>query len=133
MKNKILPLLVFFAIIIFYSCKKKAGKGGNHSISGKVVARKYDLTTHAYTSPEFAAANEDVYIIYGDDITYGDHQNTNYDGSFEFKYLNKGNYKVYAYSKDSTNSNASGKIAVSKELTIGHEKKTVVPDIDILK
>lgn len=135
MKNKIFLLLVSFSIIFFYSCKKEAGKGGKSSISGKVVARKYDLTTHpgTYTSPEYNAGDEDVYIIYGDAVTYGDHQKTNYDGSYEFKYLNKGNYKVYAYSKDSTNSTPSGKIAVYKDLAIGSEKNITVPDIDILK
>ncbi|HXA03034.1 MAG TPA: hypothetical protein VNW99_13655 [Cytophagaceae bacterium] len=135
MRNKIFLLLFLFTIIIFYSCKKQAGKGGNHTVSGKVVARKYDLTTHpgTYTSPAYNAENEEVYIIYGDDITFGDHQKTNQDGSFEFKYLNKGNYKVYAYSKDSTNSNPSGKIAITKDLVIGSEKTIVVPEIDILR
>jgi hypothetical protein len=135
MENKKILSLFFCTVIFLYSCKKHEGKGGNSAISGKVVARKYDLTTHpgTYTSPAYNAANEDVYIIYGDDATFGDHQKTNYDGSFEFKYLQKGNYRVYAYSKDSSSSTPSGKIAVYKDLKIGSEKTTVLPDIDILK
>jgi hypothetical protein len=133
MKNKIFLSLFFFAVLFFYSCKKKEGKGGKASVSGKVLARKYNLTTHSYTSTSYNAEDEDVYIIYGDDISFGDHQKTSYDGSYEFRYLNKGKYKIYVYSKDSTNSTPSGKIAVYKDFTIGSEKTIVVPEIDILK
>jgi hypothetical protein len=135
MKNKIILLLFLFTAAFFYSCKKQEGKGGKSFVSGKVLARKYDLTTHpgTYTSPSYNAENEEVYIIYGSNPTFGDHQKTNYDGSYEFKYLQKGNYKIYVYSKDSTNSSTSGKIAEYKDLTIGSEKTIVVPDINILK
>lgn len=48
--------------------------------------------------------NEDVYIIYGDH-EYGcdDKVKTSYNGTYSFKYLNDGNYKVYACS-DNANS-----------------------------
>ena len=133
MRNSILLTASLFAIALLVSCKKDEGKGGKHSITGKVYARNYSRSTHTYTSTSYPAEEEDIYIIYGDDPSYGDKQKTNYDGSFEFKYLQKGKYKVYAYSDDSTNSSASGKVAVIKELTIGSEKITTVPDITILK
>jgi hypothetical protein len=133
MRNAIFLIASLFVFFLSSSCNKDEGKGGKHSIKGTVTARKYNLSTHTYTSTSYAAEEEDVYLIYGDDPTYGDKQKTNYDGSFEFKYLQKGKYKVYAYSDDSTGSSASGKVAVVKELTIGSEKITTVPDITILK
>jgi hypothetical protein len=51
----------------------------------------------------FPAADEDVYIIYGNHISPDDRVQTNYDGEYEFLYLRPGKYKVYAFSKD-TNS-----------------------------
>jgi hypothetical protein len=133
MRNTIFLLASLSVFVLFFSCNKDEGKGGKHSIKGTVSARNYNLSTHTYTSTSYPAEEEDVYLIYGDDPTYGDKQKTNYDGSFEFKYLQKGKYKVYAYSDDSTGSSASGKVAVIKELTIGSEKVTTVPDITILK
>jgi len=46
-------------------------------------------------------ANEDVFIIYGDeDEIFDDKIKTNYDGTFKFNNLRKGTYKVFAYSED---------------------------------
>lgn len=48
-----------------------------------------------------AFADEDVYIVYGDDDDiFDDNTKTNYDGTFKFTNLRKGAYKVFAYSKD---------------------------------
>tara|TARA_B100000809_G_scaffold266703_1_gene330874 strand:+ start:3975 stop:4736 length:762 start_codon:yes stop_codon:yes gene_type:complete len=51
-----------------------------------------------------AFADEDVYIIYGDDDDiFDDNVKTNFDGTFKFSNLRKGSYKVFAYSKDESN------------------------------
>lgn len=48
-----------------------------------------------------AFADEDVYIIYGDDDEiFDDNTKTNFDGTFKFSNLREGTYKVFAYSKD---------------------------------
>ncbi len=48
--------------------------------------------------------DEDVYIIYGDkDDFYDDNVKTSYDGNFKFTNLRKGNYRIFAYSKDKSN------------------------------
>lgn len=53
------------------------------------------------TLQDGAFADEDVYIIYGDeDEFFDDNTKTNFDGTFKFKNLRKGTYKVFAYSKD---------------------------------
>ncbi len=95
---------VFFVLgitlIVISSCKKEAGEGGQATITGKIWARN--------VRPDFGAlynqgpgADIDVYIIYGDDATYGNRVKSGPDGVYEFDYLRKGNYKIYAYSKDS--------------------------------
>lgn len=51
-----------------------------------------------------AFADEDVYIIYGDDDDiYDDNIKTSFDGTFKFSNLRKGKYKIFAYSKDDNN------------------------------
>jgi hypothetical protein len=100
MKTKIyVCLLMIFLVIGGISCKKNEGKGGKFSIKGKVYAKYYNktFTTKRY---EGYAADRDVYIMYGDEDINGDDTKTSYDGSFEFKYLNKGKYKIYVYSTD---------------------------------
>lgn len=119
-------------ILISTSCSKDEGQGGTASVRGKVHARYYNDLFTAYLGEGYAA-DEDVYIIYGDEFTYGDHVKTNYDGTYEFNYLRKGNYKIYAYSKDSTFTEPSGKFAVIQEVEIsGSNDEVVVPDIEIL-
>ena len=84
--------------------------------------------------PGYAPDNY-VYIIYGGDESYGDRVKTSYDGTYEFKYLREGNYKIYVYSKDSTQSIytiPAGKYPVSADVEVGKKDKLVeVPDLVI--
>ena len=91
----------FFLFIAFTACEKPAGEGGTSTITGKIYAREYN-SNYTLLTAEYYAAKEDVYIIYGDDSIYSDDFKTNYDGSYEFKYLRKGKYTLFAYSDDST-------------------------------
>ena len=67
-------------------------------------------------------ADEWVYIIYGDDVIYGDRLLTNPEGKFEFKYLRKGNYTVYVYSEDAS---VLGNHAEAKTLEINGRKQSI--------
>lgn len=123
MNNKIFLLIV--VCISFFSCKKPAGSGGNSSIKGTVWVLDYDknLTSIQYA---YAGVDVEVYVIYGDDVTAGDKVNTNAAGEFEFKYLRKGNYKIYAISKEKIGTtNDSKDQAVSIDVTISKNKSTV--------
>lgn len=118
---------IFFCLIIalLAGCKKPAGEGGNSSIKGTVWVHDYDktMTTLQYQYP---GVDVEVYIIYGDDITAGDKVNTNSNGEFEFNYLRKGNYKVYAISKEKIGtSNDTKDVAVSVDVTISKKKQAV--------
>ncbi|MFY9311577.1 MAG: hypothetical protein WAQ28_21210 [Bacteroidia bacterium] len=122
MRHLILLSLIISTVIT--SCKKPAGEGGTSSIKGNVWAEKWNSSFTLLTS-EGAAQNVDVFIIYGDETSYGDKISTSPDGTFEFKYLRTGSYKIYVYSKTSTTSNPNGKEAVSVEVEITRKKQTV--------
>ncbi|MFI5202887.1 MAG: hypothetical protein ACHQF2_00205 [Flavobacteriales bacterium] len=93
-------LLLFVAVLAtaMYSCKKEPGEGGAASIKGSVKIQNYNQVTHATIGSPYYAGREDIYIIYGDGTTYHDKIETSFDGSFEFRFLRVGKYKVYMYS-----------------------------------
>ncbi len=99
MKNlfSIFSLVVLF---IFNSCKKEPGIGGDASIYGKVYARHYN-TTFTTKLTEHYLPDSYVYIIFGNNLSYGQRIKTTYKGEFEFKYLYQGDYTIYTYSIDS--------------------------------
>ena len=106
----VFSLLIITALVIFlFGCEKNEGQGGTSTIKGKVLVHDFDASFQAVVDT-YPAVDEDVYIIYGDDhSTYDDHYKTSFDGTFEFKFLQKGKYKIFAYSKDSTGA-AAGNI-----------------------
>lgn len=83
------------------SCKKEAGEGGSSSIRGQVKKQNWN-GNYTQMNYETHAADEWVYIIYGDDVSYGNRERTNYNGQYEFKYLREGKYRIYIYSDDKT-------------------------------
>jgi hypothetical protein len=138
MKKIILIFPIFFGVS-FSSCKKEPGEGGTSSIKGKVWVRKHDpgFTT---VLNQYAGADEDVYIIYGEQIGVSDRVRTDYQGNFEFRFLRKGNYKIYVYSKDSAaivgppSNPTAPNMAIVKDVSITAKKQTVdVGTIVILK
>ena len=94
--NKIISL--FACLLIFISCLKSPGVGGQATIKGTVIVNNVNALGDVVDS--YDAQDHDVYIIYGDnDNTYDDDFSTSHDGTFEFKYLNKGDYEVFMYSE----------------------------------
>ncbi len=82
----------------FSGCKKVAGEGGSSTIKGVIVEKKLNSVGNVIAS--YPIADQDVYIIYGEEGTfYDDRLPTSYDGSFEFRYLQPGKYRVFAYSE----------------------------------
>ena len=116
--------------ILLVSCEKEPGSGGKSTIYGKVLVKGYNSTftvlEETYYGPEIW-----VYLIYGDDRDYSDRIQTGYDGTYEFKYLRPGNYRVYAYSKDST-LQTNALVPVIKEIELPKKKQDIlVEDIVI--
>ncbi len=73
---------------------------------------------------EYPGAEVDVYSIYGvGNNFYNDRIKTSYDGSFEFNYLEEGDYTIFVYEDD--NSVPSGKSEVLVTASISGKKTTV--------
>lgn len=114
-------LMLFIIGTIAGGCKKDAGEGGNSSIHGYVHVTDYN-STFTLIQGEYDGADEEVYIIYGDDIAVGDRIRASHDGTFEFPYLREGKYTIYVYQDDP---GLSGKSVVSKEVEITKKKQKV--------
>lgn len=103
---KLIPLYITTGGIVLLSlllssCRKEAGEGGNSSIFGKVNKDiRVVLTNPATTQSTVLAADQDVYIVYGDHTSPDDRIQTNYEGEFEFRNLRPGKYTLYTFSKD---------------------------------
>lgn len=130
--KKITLLSAVALIQLISSCTKPAGEGGQATIKGRIWVENYstlNAMSDSYTfKGEFAGADEDVFIIYGDDVSYGNKVKSGPDGIFEFKYLRKGDYKIYVKSKDTTRASyfyGSGIKTVDISVTIGNKKETV--------
>jgi hypothetical protein len=128
--------LIYYVVVMLLfsntisSCKKGPGEGGTSSITGYVHVTRYN-STFVVVDTMFDGADEDVYIIYGDDISFGDRTKTNPEGRFEFKYLREGSYKVYVYSEGNRDTFPSGNYAVYKDVEITDKKQTV--DVGIIE
>jgi hypothetical protein len=98
---------IFSGLLILASCSKDAGTGGTSTLKGKIKVKEYNMD-FTVLKAEYYAQQEDVYLIYGDDNIYSDDFGTAPDGSFEFDYLRKGKYTIFAYSVDSTGVSSTG-------------------------
>ncbi len=129
--TKSLRLLLILSVLIVSSCEKDPGEGGMASISGKVYVQEYNGNCTELRD-QYYGIDEDVFIIAGDDPSYFDRVKTGPDGTFWFRYLRKGKYKVYALSE---NCDVPGQLeAVIKEMEITDRKqKMVTQDIVVIR
>lgn len=116
---------------IAFACKKQEGIGGKGMITGKVYAIDMNNDFSKIQS-EYYSGKEDVYIVYGNDDFYSDKVETHYDGGFKFEHLNPGDYTIYVYSKDSTESQDLVPVIVNTKVG-KKEKEIVLEDIVIVK
>lgn len=133
-KTKLFLLsIATIASIGFLSCKKPAGEGGRATIKGKIYMQNYNSTFTVIIDENYAAG-ENVYITYGDNPAVANTTKSSHDGSFEFPYLRKGKYTVFAVSKDPNSNGLTGTIAIKKEVLINDKKDVInVGDILIIK
>lgn len=128
--KQLLILLVCF--LSFFSCSKYEGQGGAATIKGVVVEQKYNSLGNVIPGASYPIADQDVYIIYGAENTfYDDDIKTSYDGSFEFRYLRKGTYKIFVY--EDCNSCPSGKKEVLRQVEIKAKKQNLLMDTIYIK
>lgn len=132
MTLKLIPFLFVTAVVVI-SCNKDAGKGGTSSIRGKIEVDDYNQTFTTLWA-EYDGADRDVYIIYGNHVTYNDDIKTGPDGVFQFDYLTKGLYTIYVYSKDTSLQEPSGQVALKYQVEINENKQLVeLPTITVFE
>lgn len=120
---------IFITItLLLLSCAKEEGEGGRSSISGTIhLTDNTGGVQGDYNAPEY-----DVYIIYGDkDDVYDDDMKTSYDGTFKFSNLREGSYRIYAYTRSTTEQ--SGVTTVFKAIDIGGNEEGTVGIIEVEK
>lgn len=117
---------VIAIIVLMAFCTKPAGPGGRAMVKGKVYAHDFDNTLRYLISSGYSAG-EKVYIVYGNNTVVGNNVTTSYDGSYEFRYLNKGHYKIFVNSLDTSIKIKGSKttIAVIREFDIKDPKKVI--------
>ena len=95
----IIAICAVFALCV--SCNKDEGLGGSSSIQGLVYKVVHQHDNYSLTADTILAVGERVYIVYGSDpdapVATRDVR-TNKIGLYNFEYLRKGNYVVYALS-----------------------------------
>jgi hypothetical protein len=134
MKRIILFLSICIAIA---ACKKDPGTGGAGTITGNISKEvRVVLTNPATALYTVPAADQDVYIVYGEHVSPDDKVVTDYNGDFEFRNLRKGKYTIYVYSRDTTGQNPPTidptKMVVLKEVELtDNEDHAVVSDLTI--
>ena len=100
---------VFLLTILIYSCRKVEGPGGSVTIKGIVVERNH-VGNAVF---EYPAADQDVYLIYGNENSfYDDDIKTSFNGSFEFRYLQKGDYQVFVYEENNAEPSGTSEILI---------------------
>jgi hypothetical protein len=117
--------------LFFSACTKNEGVGGSSIIKGKITETKYNSSGNATAT--YAASDFDVYIIYGSGNTfYNDDIKTSYDGSYQFKYLEKGDYTIFVYEDCLTCPSGKKEILVSTTIENNGDTKDM-GTIDVKK
>ena len=134
MKLKSLFFLFSLSSLLFLGlgCTKVEGPGGAATIKGVIHIEEYDGANNLIN--EYDAQKSDVFIIYGNDpenTYFNDDIETSYDGTFEFTFLEKGNYRVFVYedcNDDQAPTCYSGKVVTTLNIEITDKKEVVQMD-----
>ena len=125
--KRIIPLVLLVWAMMATSCNTGEGSGGTGAIEGTVYKVLHPDDNYNLQTDTVLAAKEDVFLVYGTQQFYGDDEETDHTGFYQFKYLRPGTYTVYAYS-----TLASGeRVAVPQTVEVQYGKTTVAPDIYI--
>jgi len=118
-------------VLLVVSCSKEPGSGGLAIIEGQLYENQYDPLGTSYKS-KVAVGDRNIYLKYGDNTTYDDRADTDASGKYSFKNLQKGDYKVFAFSDCSSCPTGIDEVEVNVEIS---DKKGVTnaDDISVVK
>ncbi|MDA0729444.1 MAG: hypothetical protein O3C18_07135 [Bacteroidetes bacterium] len=115
--------------LVGLGCTQVPGDGGRASIQGHVeIEPRSVLTNPATAGAPYMAADEQVFVIYGDNIGPDDQVETNHEGAFVIPWLRPGHYTLYVYSEDTTGVNPPRDMAVIREVVVEGAREVVVLD-----
>jgi len=118
--------LLLLPLILLASCEKDPGPGGTSSIEGRIYVKDYNSL--GVLTAEYYGQDEKVYLQYGDNVGLDDDVNTDANGYFKFEFLQKGTYKVFAYSDCDACDSDQEAIELTVEIS---EKRTEYTTTDI--
>ena len=127
---KLLTAVCVLLTALIASCTQTPGDGGRASITGHVEeeARLVLVNENSAQGDPYPARDQNVFLIYGDNVGPDDQVETNHEGNFVFPWLRPGDYTVYVYSEDTSGTNPPQDMVVLQKVTIESAKETVVLD-----
>ncbi len=125
--NKLIIIFFFLISILIFSCKKAPGEGGGATIKGTLYVKNFHSPEVPYAFDD-VGADKRIYIVYGDKNMPDNDIRTGPKGEFEFRYLRKGKYKIYAYSLDPKTLSDDNSIAIVKEVEIAKNNQEITID-----
>lgn len=108
------------------ACNKEPGNGGLASVRGRVMKEVRLVLSNPETVVQtYPAPDEDIWIIYGENISPDDRERTNFDGEFEIRFLRPGDYTLYVYSRDTTGlpNTSPNRMPIIREFTIDQRRE----------
>lgn len=128
-----LVCLGLVGVIALTGCSNSEGSGGDLTLTGQVIAQKYNLTFTNLIA-EYPLPEERVYLIYGDEEIYSEDFRTDPQGRYKFEHLQPGTYRVFGYARDSTGTQPSGIMPVYIEVTLSSQSAvTTAPLLNLPK
>ncbi len=125
--------LFLVGVLALSGCSNSEGSGGDLTLTGQVIAQKYNLTFTNLIA-EYPLPEERVYLIYGDEEIYSEDFRTDPQGRYKFEHLQPGTYRVFGYARDSSGTQPSGLMPVYVEVTLSSESPvTTAPLLNLPK
>lgn len=97
------------------SCELTPGEGGTSTITGKVYIK--EVNSSGIVTAEYFAHDEDVFILFDADSIYDESTKTSFNGEYQFEYMRKGSYRIFAYTDISSLSSENAPVMVEVEIT----------------
>lgn len=117
-------IFLFIGVLLISACSKDPGIGGFAEVSGVVWVEDWNASFTAIQST-YPAMDEDVFLVFGDELVVGEDTKTNFNGNYRFKFLYPGKYKLYAYSdrlETVGNTNQQEPVIIEFEITEKYQK-----------